>query len=492
MPFLALCGVENLFRNTCFECMITPSKVNCCPKYINVIVADGTELNEKTFHDLLNQVDIQAEDSKKPTKVISLSPDNGDFDRYRGEFQKGIIDFSKKCLALLSPNESDIEDASLRKKEALEKFKFACNNTMISYDELKRRHANGFLTENEQKKIFKQVENLQKNASKACEIWQKFAYLEITTLSSLTLLKKTKKITDEEFSLFKPLVGRNYRNILTFNELDDWDKQVFLKIALKVKNAAHPKYFSWLSQRDQLPQVKALTLESTLMQSSAIETKSDIYSSAPPPYQSDSGAGAFGSTETTRIERALSDVALAPMDSFDDQHQKAFEFIKKITDGKLSENDLKIGNKKLEFLCKILNLDINEIRLKGTQALNKKQLKELEKNITVIQNISASIFYVFFQIKKIEKLNDEKKIPELKKNLGEDAYNYYYSATKGKRAAFNTKVFTTKELIELDLDVITILFNIAIKFSEAEMEQHRNKYPVQHWIDGIRILNKDR
>ena len=81
-------------------------------------------------------------------------------------------------------------------------------------------------------------------------------------------------------------------------------------------------------------------------------------------------------------------------------------------------------------------------------------------------------------------------MPYLKEMFGDDAYQFYLASTKGKRATFNATLFNTKELIKLDLDALIILFYIALKFSEADMEKHKKEYPNNYWFKGIEILKK--
>lgn len=466
-------GVENICRGTLLELMIT--KCNCCPKYTNIIVSDDVDISDQRLEELIHQVDINAKDNKKATKAIKvhISTDD-DVLKYRGVAQSGILNFTKNCLAMLMPDEKNVEDKNLRKAESLEKFKYACWRSKINFEELQSKWVDGYITEGEQKKIFKNVEYLQKHSSKAATLWQKFASFEIYAQIDLKQLLSLKQLTQEEFDLFTPLVGKSYKNNSCFNELATDDKELFLKLASKTKKVADEKFTSWFLVKPRLRKATTAGLASALMRSETTTSRKD------------SGAGAF-SMEDHKIklprrkdtdDLPLIEIELTP----EEKYQKAKKYIDQLADGRNTKLDLQAGYKKLEVICQMLELKIDVIK---TQ---KKENKTLIEEITKFKEFSSSIFFLFSSLKAIEKIiNEEEKMQELKKILKDELYRILLLRTKGKRKLFFEKIKEAKELTNLDLEEIIILYAIAKKINPNDLKIHKSSYSNKHWFEGIKL-----
>ncbi|NGX57011.1 MAG: hypothetical protein K1060chlam5_01267 [Candidatus Anoxychlamydiales bacterium] len=468
MPFVALCGVENFFRWTCFDCLIAQWK--CCPKYTNIIVADQDDLKGQRFHDLIDQAELQAEE-KKQTRVIKVQLDTEEeMDKYRLVIQAGIFEFAKNCMSKLTPSEEAVKDKDLKKQEALEKFKFACELAKV---DINQRYYDGVLLEKEEKAILKNVTLIRERSNKACILWQKFAYLEIRNLFDLKQLKKLNQITQVEFDVFKPLLGKKFKTVDTFKDVNTDDKNAFLKAAKKTKAVADEKFCSWLSVR-KTKETKPLvsgTLFSAVMKS----TKKNLSETV------DSGAGAFESKDhlVPTAESVSEMPIIADFQSPDEKYENAKVFVETLADDNSSEDYLELGYKKLEIICKLIDLNIEDLKSKKIE--NKKLIEEIHK----FKTVSSAMFHVFLILKQIEKIEEDQKTAKLKEKLTDEIYTQYLIFTKGKRKRFNETISKAKELIDLDIDTLIIIFNIASKFSKDSKIAHSKTYPSNFWFEGI-------
>lgn len=128
-----------------------------------------------------------------------------------------------------------------------------------------------------------------------------------------------------------------------------------------------------------------------------------------------------------------------------------------------------VGVKRTELICSVIGLKINSI-----YQLKSDQIKAIKKHIPKLQRLDATMFHIFISLKK----TIDPEVLKSRYRFTDDIISYI----KDNKNHL-THITLKENILELDIDALSFLYNIAILFDSQIAAEFSKQYSLNCWLD---------